>query len=177
MTMNRREQVLLLVVGATVLYGVTSLLIRPRIDLWKELRNQQALAKAELAADKELVDEEERWRGELTELSSLLPLHPADRRMDVHWLSAMDSYAVAHGLRILRRRVNDEEQIGELYELPIEVSEWEGTLESLVRFLYALQSSDTMLDVRQLLVRPAKGELLRGRFLLYAAYSREEPQP
>lgn len=176
MTMNRREQVLLLVVCTVVLFGATSLLIRPRIDLWNELRYQQLLERQDLEVDRALVAEADRWRQELEELSSLLPVYPPSRRMDVHLLSAVDRMATTHGLRILRRRTSEEERIGELYELPIEVSEWEGTLESLVRFLYDLQTQDVMLDVRQLLIRPAQRDMLRGRFLLYAAYSREEAE-
>lgn len=173
MTMNRREQVLLLVVGASVLFGVSSLLVGPRIELWNELRRQQLVLREGLEADRELVAEADRWQAELAELSGLLPVY----RPSSHWLASMDNIANTHGLRILQRRSADEEHSGELYELPIEVSEWEGTLESLVRFLYDLQSDGLLMDVRQLSIRPARGSMLRGRFILYAAYSRDESRP
>jgi hypothetical protein len=86
----------------------------------------------------------------------------------------MDGLASRNGVKIITRQVGEEEQAGEIYELPIECKDLEGTLQGLVRFLFDLQNEDAMLDIRQFYVKPkGKGDvLLRGRFTLYCAYTR-----
>jgi hypothetical protein len=60
-----------------------------------------------------------------------------------------------------------------VYELAIDCREWEATLDPLVRFLFDLQSEGAMFDVRQLMIKPKGKGVLRGRFALYCAYTRE----
>ena len=63
--------------------------------------------------------------------------------------------------------------MGDVFELPIEVRDWEGSLEALVGFLFELQSQGAMLDIRHLVMKPNEKKVLRGRFVLYCAYTRE----
>lgn len=86
----------------------------------------------------------------------------------------MDSLATANNLSISRRQAGKEISVGDVYELPIEVKDWEGSLESLVKFLYALQSDDgAMLNVRALYMRPSSRRgFLKGTFTLACAYMR-----
>ena len=65
----------------------------------------------------------------------------------------------------------------------VECKEWEGSLESLVKFLYAVHAEGAMLDVRKLFIRPgssAAGKAatgLRGSFTLFCAYLRSDSNP
>lgn len=173
MRLSPRESILALVTGGVLLFGLTGMWGLRRIEAWKQLHRQQAKIREELAADRQLVGSRERWAAEFEALRGNLPQFPADTKMDVHWFSVMESAASQHGFRILKRRGGEEEKVGEVYEMPIECTEWDGTLDSLVHFLFDLQREGAMLDVRQLQIRPNNNSTrLRGRFLLYCAYTR-----
>ena len=174
MKLSPREGVLLLVTASVILFGGSVFLVRPRLDAWRESRRQQAELSREIAGDKALVAEREKWDAEFDGLREKLTRHAADKKMEIYWLSMMDAVAVRHGLTISRRQAGEEQRNGEVYELPIEVNEWEGTLDALVHFLFDLQEQGGMLDVRQLFVKPKGQDSLRGRFVLLCAYTKEE---
>jgi len=103
----------------------------------------------------------------------MLPTLPAGRNTDVHWLELMDNMASKNGIKIIKRQAGEEKKMGEVYELPVECKEWEGSLDSMSHFLFDMQSEGGMLDIRQLLVKPTGKDVLRGRFTLYCAYMKE----
>lgn len=174
MNLSTREWGLALATGAVVLYTAGfMLLVKPRLEELRTLRQRQADTRWQIERDTALAGERARWEGELDAMLAKLPRQPADKRMDVHWLAVMDQLAARHGIAISRRQAGEEQKQGDIYELPLECREWEGSLEALVRFLFALREEGGMFDMRQLLVRPKAKNLLRGRFTLYCAYMRE----
>ena len=140
---------------------------------WKEMLGTQADLRWQIEKSRELVAQRDQWETKFAELKKHLPVYPADKKMDVHWLSNMDDLARARNLRIPKRKAGKEKQHGQLFEFPIEC-DWEGSLEAITYFLFDLQKKGGMLDVRQLLIRPKHKQLLSGRFSLYCAYSRAE---
>ncbi len=178
MKMSMREILLGLITLAVALFGGTGLLARSHFQDWKDLRTEEASLLHRISLEQRLVDQRDTWADKLSQMSQLLPVEPRDRDMDVHWLSVMDRAARKHGVTINKRLAREETQMGDIYELPIECKEWEGDLDSLVHFLFELQSESAMLDIRQLLIKPkpkAPG-VLRGRFTLYCAYTREKEE-
>lgn len=172
MRFSSREAVLALVAVAVILFGGSAMLVKPKLVYWKELRAKQAEVIRHIEQDKRLVAEREKWTKQLEALSKMLPQHSPDKKVDVYWLSIMDNLATKHGVEISKRQAGEEKKQGDVYELPIECKEWEGSLDSIVHFLFDLQSEGAMLDIRQLLIKPKEKGLLRGRFLLYCAYTR-----
>jgi hypothetical protein len=172
MKFSSREAVLTLTTASVVLFGGTAMLSRSRIEEWKELRQKQTEVQAQIAEDQQLVAEKDKWLSQFAALRQIVPHYPADMNMDIHWLSVMDNIASRHNVNISKRQVGEEKKVGDLYELPVECREWEGTLEAMVHFLFDLQNESAMLDVRQLLVKPKDRDLLRGRFVLFCAYTR-----
>ncbi len=177
MTITRRELVMGEITLAVALFGATAMLARPQIDKWQALKREQAQVQATIDADRELLTTRDRWQGKYDEMKSLLTQFDANQRVDVHWLSLMDSLARKHKVKISRRQVGDEERSGDVYELPIECREWQGDLDSVVRFLFELQSKGGTLDIRHLLMKPDDRKVLRGRFTLYCAYTRRGVAP
>jgi Tfp pilus assembly protein PilO len=179
MKISQRETALLFATLAAMVIALTLLAARRRVDEWKELRLRQEDIRRQIRQDKQLVDQRDRWAAELSELSRLLPVYPADRNVDVLWMSKMDQLAAKHGLRISKRQPLQEKREGDIYELPIEVPHegWEGTLDALVHFLFDLQSEGAMLDIRQLVIKPEAEDRLKGRFVLYCAYTRAPGGP
>jgi hypothetical protein len=169
---SARELVLLLATVGALLFGVTALVFRPKWQEWQDLGKERGNLRQLIQFDRALIDQRGKWDGEMAELSRMLSRQPAGQKTDVHFLSIMDRLASKNGLTILRRQVGEEKPQGEVYELPIECRDWEGSLDALVHFLFDLQSEGAMFDVRQLMVRPREGPGLRGRFMLYCAYPR-----
>ena len=174
MKMSARELILGVLTIGVVLFGLTALLAKPKIDELKEVNKQRLGIIHDIKMEKRLVEQRDVWEKKLTEMSKLLPMEPADKDMDVHWLSVMDRIASKHGVKIKKRMAGEEKQLGDVYELPIECKEWEADLDSLVNFLFELHSEGAMLDIRQLLVKPKGKGMLKGRFTLYCAYTREK---
>jgi len=180
MKISQREGVLLLITAAVGLFGASALLARPKLDEWKELRQEQARVRSLIAADRQTLGEQDRWRQEFAKLSEMIKQFTPEEKMDVHWLSLMDDTARRYGVSIRKRQVGEEKKAGEVYEMPIECQEWEGRPEDVWRFLFELQSQGAMLDIRQLLVKPKEqrtDDSVKGRFTLYCAYGRSGATP
>jgi hypothetical protein len=177
MTISRRELVIAEITLAVALFGATAILARPRMDEWQALRREQQQVLSDINADREILASHDTWEAKYNEMKSQLTQHSADERVAVHWLSLMDALATKHGVKISRRLAGKEERSGDIYELPIECREWEGSLESVVHFLYELQSQGGTLNVRHLLMKPDARKVLSGRFTLYCAYTREGVAP
>jgi hypothetical protein len=165
---------LLVATGTAALFGGSVMLARPKIQEWKILNRRRMEILESIDKERVLIDRGDGWAKRLSALSSMLPQFPADKKMDIHWLAYMDTLATKHDVKIARRQAGEEKKMGDVYELPIECKDWEGELEPIVRFLFDLQSEGAMLDMRQLLVKPKAGRLLRGRFSLFCAYTRSE---
>jgi hypothetical protein len=172
--MSDRELLLATVTGAVLLLGGSFLIARPKWEQMKVVREEQAQVRKELEEYRKLALEKDRWGKEMESVKGMLAKYPADQAMDVVWLSTMDNKARKNAVNITRRRAVEEKQVGDVYELPIECSEWDGSLAALTHFLFELQTEGAMFDVRQLTVRQVKGSgQLRGGFTLFCAYIKE----
>jgi len=172
MKMTSRELVLALATVFVALFVGSFILLKPKIQQWQQLREDQKSVLNDIEFSKGLVDGRARWEGRYDKLREMIPQYPATQKMDIHWLSIMDRLADKHGVKISRRQAKAEKKYGLVYELPLEVKDWEGTLDAIVHFLYDLQAEGAMMDVRQLMIKPKGRGDLRGRFTLYCAYTR-----
>ena len=110
------------------------------------------------------------------ELRDRMPIFPAGKSVDTHWLPIMDNSARANNVNIAQRAIGSEENLGDVTELTLECRDWEGRLDSLVWFLYDLETrEDAMMDVRALTIKPSakKPGILQGAFTLNCAYMRQ----
>jgi hypothetical protein len=169
-----RESVLLLATVSIILFGVSFVMGRPKIERWKEVLAERAGLLSEVEGYRELLTDREKWENEMAEVSKILPRLAANQEVDVYWLSVMDRLAAQHGVIIRRRQAGEEKQERDIFELPIECREWEADLDPLIHFLFDLQKEGAMLDVRQLLIRPKGKTRLGGRFSLSCVYTKEK---
>lgn len=174
MRVSDRELLLGTVTAAVVLLGGTYLLMKPKWEAMAAVREAQEQARTELEQYQTLALEKEKWNKEMESVRGMLAKYPVDQAMDIVWLSAMDAKARKNGVNITRRKAGEEKQVGDVYELPIECSEWDGSLASLTHFLFELQSEGAMFDVRELKITQVRGSgQLRGGFRLFCAYIKE----
>ncbi len=174
MIISPREKAMLALVLLAVLYGVLGLTLRSRLAQIQLLRATQHEQQALLADRDTLIAQRAEWEDQYAKLQNLMPVFEPGRRVDTYWLAIRDKLASKNSISILRSQSGEERQVGDVYELPIECKDWEGSLEGLVGFLYDLHAEGAMLDVRSMFIRPTpnKPALLRGSFTLYCAYLR-----
>ena len=105
-----------------------------------------------------------------------MPTFEAGKATDTTWLKKMDELAEKHHIAISQRQSGKEVESGDVLELPIDVKTWEGSLESLVKFMHELENTNEgMFDIRSLSFKPSsKKGYLKGSFTLTCAYMRED---
>ena len=177
MKISPRELVLLVATTSVALFGGTAILARPQIEAWKDAVEKQGKVRGEIEKSSRLIQSRELWAKKFETLGKLIPQFPADKPMEVHWLTLMDEIAARHGLNISSRKAGEQKKVGDVYELPIEVKEWDGSLDAITHFMFDLQAAGAMLDLRQLYIKPKEDRSLRGRFTLYCAYTRVHAEP
>ncbi len=178
-TVTSREKNMLMVAVVAVLYAAAALSYKKQVATWKASERIYRSAQKKVQEERALIAARDDWRARYEQMRDLMPVFPYEQDVDTHWLNVMDAAASRNGLMIARRQANKEVEVGDVYELPIECKDWEGTLEALVRFLYDLHREGAMLDVRQLFIRTAnRPGYLKGTFTLYCAYMRgDEARP
>lgn len=173
MKISARESLLGLITVSVLLFVGTGMLARSKFEDLKAMRADQVQVRNSIERNKKLVDQEAKWAKLMDKYKDEVPRFPANKKMDVYWSNVVETKANKHGLKLLKHEVGSEHQEGPIYELPIECRDWEGSLDSLVHFLFDLQSKGAMLDVRYLRVKPKNKIIRKGRFSLYCAYMRE----
>lgn len=172
-TISSKEKNLLLIVGVVILYGVAALSYKPQMVNLNIAKRSFEREEKKLRDERDLIANRAQWNERYETMRSMMPPFPYEKDVVTYWLSLMDTAASKQGLTISRRQANKEVEVGDVYELPLDCKDWEGTLEQLVKFLYEIDQQGAMLDMRQLYIRPAtKPGFLKGTFTLYCAYMR-----
>lgn len=179
MIVSEREKGLLVVTVIVLLYGALFMIYGKQREKINAATNQRRQRETQLAMERDLISQRSVWEVAYGDNASLMPIFESTRQVETHWMNLIERLARGSGLTIIRRQVGEERQEGEVFEIPIECREWEGTLESVVKFLHAVHSEGAMLDVRKLTIRPATGKagagMLRGSFTVFCAYLRSDP--
>lgn len=175
MIVSDKEKAMLAVTVVFLLFAVTGMTLRKRIDGIRALRNEQNDKAELLQSYQDLISQKGQWTGEYSKKAGMMPVFDEKQQVETHWLGILERLASTNGVTIVRRQVGEEIMNGDVYELPIECKEWEGSLEGIVGFLSDINSEGAMLDVRKLFIRPIGSNKpgLRGSFTLYCAYLRE----
>jgi hypothetical protein len=177
MKLNRREIVLGAATAAVLRVWATWMAFEPR---WEELREAKRRAREyEMIVERseQLLAGRDRWNERLAAQRDKLPAFPEGAEVTAELLRQLERLARAHGLTLLKAVPEEEEQGAELYSISIHYT-WEGELEALVRFLYALQTEVGNMDVQRLNISPMSREeqLLKGGFTVEAAFTRDSEE-
>ncbi|NLB69450.1 MAG: hypothetical protein GX804_07185 [Lentisphaerae bacterium] len=179
MSMTTREKILASITIFTVAFGIVLTQMRSRIDIISTKSGQVKELKKRIDLQKELIAAKPDWSARYDLIKDQMPIFEPGRPVDTYWLNKMDNAANENGVRIRNRQAKAETVISDGSEFPIEVRDWEATLESILRFMYVLQSQGAMLDIRELRISPIPNRqgYLKGSFVLYCAYMRGTPPP
>jgi hypothetical protein len=161
-----------LVLAGTYWFGL------PRVTMWKDAVKAREALGWKMKEVEHLLGDQTNVNQRLEALRKELPQHPQGKDVTAELLMTLEHTAQEHGLILLRREPEKEKSVDDLYEVAINCS-WEGSLDALVHFLYALQIQGAILDTRQLTVTPGQGgpDRLKGNFTVDCAYTRAPAKP
>lgn len=173
MKLSARELILAAATGAVVLIGGAWYFGAPAVEAWTAARGGVRKTLDEQRLAERLIAQKPEWEGRYAELRQRIPQYGATDPVTADMLRTVQRLADAHGISISRIEPDKEKVIGDLSEVAIDCT-WDGDLNALVHFLYAVQTHPAILDVRQLTVAPAQGATgrLKGNFTVFFAFSR-----
>lgn len=173
MNLSTREIGLAWVTMVAVVLGGTYWFSQPKLQEWKDAKEAQQTLGWRAKEAEHLLSGREEIDQRLAKLREELPSHPQGKDVTAEILRMIERMAQKHSLTLLRREADKERNVGDLYEVSITCT-WEGELDAVVHFLYALQSQGAILDVRQLSMSPIPGGAVRlkGNCTVDYAYTR-----
>ena len=176
--MGLKEKAMMAVIGVIVLYAIavaTWFLVSERA--WAKAAKAYAGAERKFNAEEKLISEKRHWVGAYESEKAAMPMFDEGEATDTTWLSKVDSIAKKNLVLIAQINAGAEEQHDNVYELPIEVKNLEGSLEALVKFMHELENTkEGMFDVKSINLQPnrSKPGYLKGSLSLTCAYMRKE---
>ena len=177
-----KEKAVLAALGMLLLYALAAALwFTTQQAAWRKASRSYAKAKDRYARECELIRDRAKWTDAYESEKARMPTFESGKATDTTWLSMMDALATKHNVFVAQRQGGKETKAGDVLELELDVKNWEGALESLVRFMYELENPDEtdeklrgMFDIKTLNFRPSpKKGYLKGAFTLTCAYMRE----
>jgi len=174
MKLSSREVGLGITTGALLLFGLTFLVGAPKIKVWQERIETQKAQAQRIEVAKRLVGDRARWDERLANLHTRLTRYPVAMDVTADYLKILERVAKDNNITLVKRKPQKEKPQGDCYEMPIDCT-WEGDLNSLVHFLYALDQENVTMDMENLSVKLVAGgkERLKGNFTLMCIYTRE----
>ena len=174
MSMTKREKVLAAATVLVVAFGLAGTQARSRVEAIREKSATAAALADRIRMQRELIGAAADWAARYDGVKDQMPVFERGKQVDTYWLNIMDLAAEQYGVKIRNRSAKQETVMSDVCEFPIEVREWEATLEAFVKFVHAIQSEGAMLDMREMRVAPLPNRpgILKGSFTLYCAYMR-----
>lgn len=175
MIFSRRDFTLVMIMLGVLLAGFTYLIAAPLAGNWRQSAALRDRLDRDRAIGEKILRSRGEWEQQLEGMRATLPKYRPDERVGAELLKQVRKLADENRVITSRITPDQETNIGDLYEQAIEVT-WEASLDPLVRFLYAVQVAGATLDIRQMTMAPAQGDLLKGNLKIYFAYQRAEPE-
>ncbi len=178
MSLSNREMLLGWAVGLLILFGLSFWFLAPKVRIWKEIRASRKQVAERMALSERLLQSQDQWTRRLDALKTKLTKYAADKDATADYLKIMERVAKDNNLNLVQRRPQKEKRHGDLYEMAIDCT-WDGNLEALIRFLYALERENVTMNIEDLSVslEPGGKGLMKGNFTLICVYARDGAPP
>ncbi|MBR4317890.1 MAG: hypothetical protein IKW23_04420 [Kiritimatiellae bacterium] len=174
--LSKNDQKLLILFVITVALGSLGIWYPKAKKQWTAKHAEWQRQEMRLQRERAIIALRPEIEARYADLRDRMPVFPEGKSVDTYWLPIMDNTAAANNVNIAQRAIGGEENLGDVTELTLECRDWEGRLDSLVWFLYDLETrKDAMMDVRALTIKPnaKKPGILQGSFTLNCAYMRQ----
>ena len=175
---SMKDKAALAIAGIMLLYVVGGFLwfkaLTDKGSGWNRSQRQYADAVKKYRNERALIARRTYWEDAYESERSKMPMFPEGETVGTHWMGRMDALATENHISISSRQSGKEEEVGDVYELPVDVKGWEAALDPLVKFLFALEhAEEAMFDVKSIEMRPSSHKgYLKGSFTLNCAYMR-----
>jgi Tfp pilus assembly protein PilO len=174
MALNKRERLLLVGTIVVVVVVVNYLAITPLIARWQGLGRKLVSQRRELAAARDTIARRPEWQKQYEALGhSLKQSESFAQTSEV--LKKIEEVGGTSGILIQSRRPMRAEDKDVYRELPVQCT-FESTAESLVKFLYGLQTASGFMRVESLNVtaKPDNTSILRSDIQIRALAAKSE---
>ena len=174
-TKSMRDRTIVAVVGVAVLWAMAAAFwFFGQENAWKVARRKYERERNVRVQQQKLISERAKWFDAYETERSKMPTFTDDERgVDTHWLNVMDAVAQDNHVSISRRQAGKEAEVGDVFEMPVDVKDWTGSLQCLVKFLFDLEHAEgAMFDVSAISMKPDNKGYMRGSFTLACAYMR-----
>jgi Tfp pilus assembly protein PilO len=161
MALNKRERILLFGTIGLIVVGGSYLMMAPLSNRWQAIGQKLSSQQRELAAIKATIARKPEWQQQYTTLGhSLKQSETFERTSEV--LKKIEEVGTAAGILIQNRVSLNAVERDVHRELPLKCT-FEATQESLVKFLFGLQTGSGFMSVEQLnvTVKPDNPSVLR----------------
>jgi Tfp pilus assembly protein PilO len=162
MALNKRERLLVAVTATFIVLGGNYLLLSPLAKKWGDLRVKTGTAHHELDSIVATLQRAPGWQKEYDQLRQSVGEKSEKFQETSDVLKKLEEEGASSGILIKERRAMPAEDKGVYRELPV-VCRFESTIESLVKFLYGLQTGSGFISVQELQVtgQPDNASILR----------------
>ena len=175
--LSLRDRAILLAVVILALYGLAAILWFMKFSgEWRKSAKGYDEAVKTYQREKNLITRRGSLEAAYLEEEEKIPELEENELANVLWQRRLSGLADEHNVAINKQNYGKEEQEGVLNKLEIDL-EWTASLQSLVQFLYALETADhAMFDVRSLGISNSGKNTgyLKGKMTICCAYLREE---
>lgn len=174
MKLSAREMGLGMITLLLLLFGVTYLVVAPKIKVWQERLETRKAQFQRIEVLERLVASRAHWDQRLADLHVRLSRYPDAMDVTADYMKILERVAKENNITLVQRKPQKERRQGNCYEMPIDCT-WEGDLNGLVHFLYAVGQEKVTMDMGDLsvsLMAGGKGRL-KGNFTLMCLYTRE----
>lgn len=177
MALNKRERYLLIFTITVVLVGVNYFLFTWIIGPWQERSRNLEAKRKELAAMKATVARQPQWQQDYDALRHNLNQSSQFESIS-DLLKKLDELTASTGISMQSKRALKSAERDVYREWPVSCT-FEATVESLVKFLYGLQTGSGFITVEQLNVsaKPDNPSILRCDNVQIRALAAKEGKP
>lgn len=182
MNAGLREKAVLASLVMAVLYVIAVLVWFLKMDItkpqgeWFKARSRYRSACNQYRSENKLIAEKRDWEEAYETERAAMPTFKGMVSTDTTWLEKIGEVAKKNHIDISNRNAGKEIVVDDVQEQQVTCN-WEGSLESLVKFMHELENTDEgMFDFNSLSFKPnsSKKGYLKGTFIITCAYMREE---
>lgn len=153
MAITKRERNLLATTITVIVLGVNFFVVRPLLRNWRSAGERLKTQRQELGSMKAVIDHEKQWQTQYDELKQSLGQRAESFQTGSDVGKKILDVAKTAGVQITSSRPMSEEDKGVYRVLPEQLAV-EASTDSLVRFLFELQTAAGFVSVEQLQVTP-----------------------
>ena len=177
--LSLRDRAILLSVVVLALYGLAAVMWFMKFQRdWTKSAKEYDTAVKTYQRERNLIGKRASLEEEYREEEEKIPELEENELANVLWQRRLSAIADDSNLTVNRQNYGKEEQEGVLNKLEIDL-EWTASLQSLVKFLYTLETADhAMFDVRSIGISNSGKNTgyLKGKMTICCAYLRDDEE-